>query len=136
VVIEREDFYPARVSLDIFRNTPDSKYAQKYDSKKFPIHCAFTVASKNSHLIDEIREVVKESSKDELRYSKQTNHYAGVTLHIFTNKADLIRPVAEVLKGKELFIDKLGERNEKVFPRDLVKMAQEAQKETAQGVRQ
>jgi hypothetical protein len=69
-----------------------------------------------------------------LRFAKKVNYYAGITLHVFTNKADLIRPIAEVLKGKNLVISRMGERDDKVFPRDLVKMAQEAQKETFKGV--
>lgn len=83
-----------------------------------------------------MKAAIKDNSKDELRFSKQTNYYAGITFHVFTNKADLVRPIAEVLKGKDLFIDRLGESNEKIFPRDLVSMAQDVQKELSQGIRQ
>ena len=51
------------------------------------------------------------------------SNYAGATLHIFTNKADLIRPVAHTLKNEDMVISYLtGE--DKITPRALIQKAQ------------
>jgi len=62
--------------------------------------------------------------KEEYRFRKFENKYAGITVHVYLNNADAIRPIADSLRGKDLHIDS-GLGDKKIFPLDLIRMANE-----------
>ena len=109
-----------------------SKTAITIDPEHFPIHCSFTFAKRYAYLVDEIKELTKALPKSEFRFRKEISPYAGICVNIYVKKADYLRPIAQGLKGKDLVIWYLDE-DKKITPRDLIEMAQQAQKEVNAG---
>lgn len=122
------------MSINVGANKPHSKYAQKYSPADFPIHCSFLVSKSNAHVIDEIKDSVKDLPKENYRVRKTVNKYVGVSLNIFLKDVDSIRPIANSLNGKDLNIDHLGASDKKIFPRDMISLAQEVQRENSHSV--
>ena len=97
---------------------------QQYPPNQYPIYCCFMFSKVHKHLIQEFKELVSPIPKTSYRYKKVENKYVGITIHIFLDKVDTLRPIAQGLKEKDLYIDYLLEESKKVFPQTLIDMAQ------------
>lgn len=110
----------------ITANSPDLKDAKKFPPESFPLYCSFLFGKRYIHIADEIKALVQQLPKDSFRFRKSISSYGGVTVNLYFKDADSFRPVAHGLRDKELVIDSMLYEDKQVFPRDLIKMAQEA----------
>lgn len=114
-----------RLSFDITPNICSTEHQKsKFPPDKYPINCTFFVLSKDTETVDDMKKALSIIPKDNFKFQKKKHRTMDlVTVNIYLKNADSVRPLANMVKDKELFIDKmLGEK--KVLPRDLVSMAQ------------
>ena len=82
-------------------------------------------AKKYGHIVQELKSLVQTLPRDSFRFQKSVSKYGGITVNLYMKDVDSFRAVAHGLKEKDLFINTMLEEK-KVFPRDLISMAQEA----------
>lgn len=113
-----------RLSCDITRNKPFSQATfDKFPPDKFPIQCTFFLSTRDIETVDKMKEALKILPSDDYRFQRKKHRSMDlVTVDIYLKNADSVRPVANAVKDKALFIDKvIGERQ--IFGRDLVEMS-------------
>lgn len=118
-----------RLSFDINANKPHSKYTrEKFPPEKYPINCTFFISSRDIEIIEKMKEALKIIPSTDYKFQKKKHRSMDIiTVDIYVKTPDCIRPIASVVKEKELFVDKvIGE--EKILPRNLVSMAQDVAK--------
>ncbi|MFK7979282.1 MAG: hypothetical protein AB8G86_04835 [Saprospiraceae bacterium] len=116
-------------------NQPYSKYqAEKYPPNTFPIHLHLIFSKSNSHIAEEVKKLTSELPKDNFRYQKKVNKYAGISINIYFKDADTMRPVLQGLKNKDLYADRAIGKDEVVYPYQLLSKAKEILKGQGRGL--
>lgn len=107
--------------------------SKRFSPEKFPLQLSLLFAKKNAHLADEIKALVYELPKSSFRYSKRVSAYAGIFINIYLKDVDAMRPIAQGIKDKDLFIDRLEAKDTPVSYHQLIAMANDVMKDHQRG---
>lgn len=121
--------------VHVSSNQPYSRHqAEKYPPSDFPIHLHLLFAKSNGSVAEEVKALTKELPRDNFRYQKKVNKYAGISINIYFKDADTMRPVVQGLKNKGLYTDRAMGKDEPVFPYQLLSIAKDILKGEGRGL--
>lgn len=114
-----------RILAFVSKNIPSRKIEfEKYPAEKYPIKLNLSFSRRDLGIAQKIKAVLNSLPKDKVRYRKTTNKYVrGANLHCYFKDVDCLTPVAENLKGENLWRSTLNADDEQLSPEDLIEQA-------------
>jgi hypothetical protein len=115
-----------RILVEAERNIPSSRLEfERFPPRQFPIRLHFLFSSKESRLLQNLRAVLSEVSKDKARYRKKFNRYTnGISFKCYFKDVAAMQPVVKQLHGENLWNGNLFQ-DKRVTPPDLLEQARQ-----------